>query len=51
MSESSVPGNVDCIRKNAEKEMIIIMDKTKQSTDFLKYMRENLTGKQSFNVH
>ncbi len=43
--ESSSPGSVECIRINPERKTLIIMDKKKESTELINYMRDYLTSK------
>jgi hypothetical protein len=46
MEQQSVPGSVESIRINSERKTVIIIDKNKQCTELLDYMRKYLTGKE-----
>ncbi len=46
MEEGSVAGSVESIRINSQQKKVIIIDKNKQCTELLDYMRKYLTGKE-----
>jgi len=46
MEERSVPGSVESIRINSQEKTVIIIDKNKQCTELLDYMRKYLAGKE-----
>ena len=48
MENSSTPGSVDSIHIDSEQQTVIIMDSERECGKLLKYMRDNLPGKEIF---